>query len=592
MMRAHADWGLLRSRYDGLLAANVNPYHPEDRRLLLARCRGWAVFQGYSQKIGAETLLRFGFDYSSMGCWEYKIPTGHGEYTLLSLCLEMAVEKNMIRLVIMRHPDGNHKGRLADGKPITLILRPDIENRNFHHTTKAFTGPEYLWKDSLIPSEKGFVFQPDLPNPLHVSIRKGRYVHEPEWQYMVHRPLEKERGLDPDSDLFSPGYFRTSLLGGENEIIAAGITQPGEEELLEKTTDPAETVASFFSSSQSGLSVLQAMKLALDQYVVKRDELLTVIAGYPWFLDWGRDTLIVARGLISAGQIDAATSIIKQFARLEKQGTIPNMIYGSDTGNRDTSDAPLWLYTVCTDMARAENSDRLFEIDCGGRSLKSVLTSMARSLVAGTPNQIQMDPQSGLLFSPAHFTWMDTNHPAGTPREGYPIEIQALWHAALRLLSQIDTPENTATWQERADQAKQSIQEYFYLPERGYFCDCLHAHPGIPAKQAIPDNALRPNQLLVITLNALTDHAMGKQILDACETLLVPGAIRSLADQPVNPPLEIRHNGHLLNNPEAPYQGKYQGDEDTQRKPAYHNGTAWTWLFRSILAVRDMFLKS
>ncbi|MBW2177481.1 MAG: hypothetical protein JRH03_11120 [Deltaproteobacteria bacterium] len=321
--------------------------------------------------------------------------------------------------------------------------------------------------------------------------------------------------------------------------------------------------------------------MLLKQYVVKRDDLLTVIAGYPWFLDWGRDTLIVARGLIAAGKTDEAISIVKQFARFEKDGTIPNMIHGSDTGNRDTSDAPLWLYTVCADLARTEKGEAFFEIDCGGRSLRDVLISLARSLMAGTPNNIRMDPKTGLIFSPAHFTWMDTNQPAGTPRQGYPIEIQALWHAALELLSRIDNRGGAAEWRRRAERVGQAILKHFYLPDDDYLSDCLHASPGISAEQAIPDNALRPNQLLAITLNALPDRAIQKSILNACERLLVPGAIRSLDDQTVEPPLEIVHNGRRVNTPETPYWGRYAGNEDSSRKPAYHNGTAWTWLFPS-----------
>ena len=108
--------------------------------------------------------------------------------------------------------------------------------------------------------------------------------------------------------------------------------------------------------NRTSLTIPEAMSMALDQYVVKRGDLKTVIAGYPWFLDWGRDTLIVARALVAAGKTDVARSIVKQFAGFEKEGTIPNMIHGADTGNRDTSDAPLWLYTVCADLARAEKA--------------------------------------------------------------------------------------------------------------------------------------------------------------------------------------------------------------------------------------------
>jgi glycogen debranching enzyme len=200
---------------------------------------------------------------------------------------------------------------------------------------------------------------------------------------------------------------------------------------------------------------------------------------------------------------------------------------------------------------------------------------MARSLAGGAPNGVAMDKASGLLFSPAHFTWMDTNYPAGSPRQGYPVEIQALWHAALSLLARIDA---SGPWGELAARVRASISGRYALPA-GYLSDCLHAAPGTPAGAATADDALRPNQLLAITLGAVDDPALQKGILDACAELLVPGAIRSLADRPVDPPLEIRHNGTLLGDPRHPYRGTYQGDEDTQRKPAYHNGTAWTWPF-------------
>jgi hypothetical protein len=120
--------------------------------------------------------------------------------------------------------------------------------------------------------------------------------------------------------------------------------------------------------------------------------------------------------------------------------------------------------------------------------------------------------------------------------------------------------------------------ELFVL-DAGYLSDCLHAEPGQNARQAAADDALRPNQLLALTLGAVTDETLGRSILEACRTLLVPGAIRSLADRPVKVPIRIEHEGRLLNDPVHPYQGRYRGDEDTSRKPAYHNGTAWTWMY-------------
>jgi predicted glycogen debranching enzyme len=213
--------------------------------------------------------------------------------------------------------------------------------------------------------------------------------------------------------------------------------------------------------------------------------------------------------------------------------------------------------------------------------MRQILLSIGQSIKAGTPNGVCMDPQSGLIFSPTHFSWMDTNHPAGTPRQGYPIEIQALWHAALCFLSEIDSAETAKEWQHLAQQVQDAILKIFWQPDLGYLSDCLHAVPGQPAKDARADDALRPNQLLAITLGAIREPQKCKQILAACQQLLVPGAIRSLADQPLRYGLEIYHHGKLINDPHHPYQGRYAGDEDTGRKPAYHNGTAWTWLFPS-----------
>ena len=140
-------------------------------------------------------------------------------------------------------------------------------------------------------------------------------------------------------------------------------------------------------------------------------------------------------------------------------------------------------------------------------------------------------------------------------------------------------PENSEDWDGLTEKVRTALAERFFSAERGFLSDCLHAAPGRGAAEATPDDALRPNQLYALTLGAITDPAMACSILDACEELLAPGAIRSLADRPVSVPLEVRRDGELLNDPHRPYAGRYAGDEDTRRKPAYHNGTAWTWVF-------------
>jgi starch synthase (maltosyl-transferring) len=326
---------------------------------------------------------------------------------------------------------------------------------------------------------------------------------------------------------------------------------------------------------------LEAMLVALKQFIVSRDNLKTVIAGYPWFLDWGRDTLIVTRGLISAGHVEVSKSILKQFAKFEENGTLPNIIHGENAANRDTSDAPLWFFVACGDLIRQTGSTGFLKESCGTRTIGDVLVSIAKSYINGTSNGICVDPSTHMVFSPPHFTWMDTNFPAATPREGYPIEIQTLWHYALRLLSRIDKVNKKMKWSERAVRLGEFIIKLFYMPDEGYLADCLCAHSGKTALHAEVDDALRPNQLFAITLGAVNAPDIIRRIIGRCESLLVPGAIRSLADKPVKRPLPVIHNGISCNDSFHPYKGVYTGDEDTQRKPAYHNGTAWTWVFPS-----------
>ncbi len=288
------------------------------------------------------------------------------------------------------------------------------------------------------------------------------------------------------------------------------------------------------------LPVVKALKKGLELFIVKRDNLKTVIAGYPWFLDWGRDTFIFMRGMIAAGLIDDSLAILKAFASFEQRGTLPNIIYGETAGNRDTTDAQLWFIRCVQEIESLVPSSK--DVD----RLKKTCRSIVENYIAGTPNGIKVDSESALVYSPSHFTWMDTNYPACTPREGYPVEIQALWISALRYLG----------YDEMAQRAVESVKKYFKRPNGGYY-DCLGASAGVGADSAIPEDTIRPNELFLITLGILEDSS----ILDETQELLIPGGIRSLnAGNPM-------------------YRGVYEGDEDTMRKPAYHNGTVWGWPF-------------
>ncbi len=211
---------------------------------------------------------------------------------------------------------------------------------------------------------------------------------------------------------------------------------------------------------------------------------------------------------------------------------------------------------------------------------------MEKNYVSGTPNGIRVDIQTGLVFSPPHFTWMDTNHPACTPREGYPVEIQALCISVSLYLKKSTKMEFFCPayegWKGLKEKVAKYIIDLYFDRSLGYLSDCLHTSGFMEAKNAQPDDHLRPNQLLCITLGLIKDREIQRSILDATSCLLVPGGIRSLADNYFKFPL-FSIPKHAIRDPNHPYQGRYIGDEDTTRKPAYHNGTAWTWIFPSYM---------
>ena len=561
-------WAELRSKYDGLLCANLHPDVPVDRHTMFTRCRAWVVRKGYSHELSLHCQKSFGVADDGTVVWEFNVPVGEGKLMSLRAALQMHSDANAIRICFARDAAAEDPESLEDQVPVTLVLRPDVEDRCNHEVTKAFIGPESAWPSAVQSLSDGFVFAPADDRKLSVMLPGGRYHSDPEWYYMVDHPVDRARGIDGASDLFSPGYFEVELSGGRTAELTASIN--------EETKFGAPTL----QVVEKDAALVETLRLSMEAYVVKRDEFQTVIAGYPWFLDWGRDTLICLRGIIAAGMLDAAQNILLQFARFERRGTIPNMIRGNDDNNRETSDAPLWFFVACNELMAAQGNRELLKVKCGERTLEQVLVSLAAGLIRGTENGISYDADSGLIFSPRHYTWMDTNYPAGTPREGYPIEIQSLWYYALSMLGEVDP---SGGWTERAAQVERSIVELFTFRDQDctYLADCLSAAPGTRARDAVVDDALRSNQLLAITLGAVKDTVLCRNILDACEQLLIPGGIRSLADRPVQYGAPVRHGGQLLNDPQHPYWGHYAGDEDSRRKPAYHNGTAWTWPFPS-----------
>jgi predicted glycogen debranching enzyme len=300
----------------------------------------------------------------------------------------------------------------------------------------------------------------------------------------------------------------------------------------------------------------------------------TVIAGYPWFTDWGRDTMIALPGLtLSTGRLPAAESLLRTFARYVDQGMVPNLFPDEGTPpDYNTVDATLWYFHAINAYLEAGGDPAL------ARDLWPQLEDIIRWHVKGTRYRIGVDPADGLLHAGepgVQLTWMDAkvDDTVFTPRHGKPVEIQALWSHALRIMarlqSRVGAPAPTATPATRraettpapldytamADQARAGFRARFWYAEGGYLYDVIDDPNGVD------DASLRPNQLFALSLEPdLVDETQARSVLDVVRReLLTPVGLRTLA------PSDPR------------FQAVYTGNRAT-RDAMYHQGPVWPWL--------------
>ncbi len=571
MARLCVDLGRINSKYDCALGANLNPTVPVDRHVFVKRIRVWVNADGFLSQLDFNNLESF--ETGSPAVWNFVANACDGRTVEIELRAEMIEGKNSTVFQFTRPTEKLASGKqLPTDADVRLTVRVDIEDRNFHSETKRNGGADFHFSSSIRAFEKeaGFAFTPANDRQLRVFTDVGEYHPQPEWCENIPHPVEQSRGQTGSGDAYSPGWFEIPLIKGAKATLIL-TAEVGVQALA------CSGGGALKCELQPGVPFDAQLELAARQFVVRRDEGKTVIAGYPWFLDWGRDSLISARGLLAAGMTDEVKQLLLTFAKFEKDGTLPNTIHGNDVSNRDTSDAPLWFAVVCEDLADKKFFDTPVD---GSRTIRDVLTSIAENYAKGTPNGIRMDSDSALIWSPSHFTWMDTNYPAGTPREGYPVEIQVLWIRLLRLIEKISIPAEQKKWGTLADHATASFEKLFWLEDKGWFADVLIGGPRVIARDAKVSDALRSNCLFAVSLGLVTGERAKRCVNAAQKYLVVPGGLRSLAPLPVSVPLPVYSNdGRLINNPPEPYWPRYEGDEDTRRKPAYHNGTAWTWTF-------------
>lgn len=575
MSRLCVDFGRVNSKYDCVLGANLHPSVPVDRHVFAKRMRLWVNAEGFLSPLDFRSLKEFTSGPETT--WSFVANAGDGRTVQIGVSARMLPLQNTVVFRFTRPTAEQATGvQLPPQANVRLTVRIDIEDRSFHCETKRNGGAEHHFRShtSTLSGDDvaGFVFAPAPDRQLRVTTSGGQYHPQPEWSENIPHPVEQSRGMTGSGDAYSPGWFEVPMPKGADVSLVVSA------ELQEcAATDPGAELCAPADDGSFSARLVRAAR----QFLVRRGEGETVVAGYPWFLDWGRDTFICARGFIAAGFVSEVRRILLTFAAFEHLGTLPNIIHGEDASNRDTSDAPLWFGLACEELVEAGVRDLYAErVGKGERTLGEVLQSIAAHYVRGTPNGIRVDPESGLVWSPGHFTWMDTNYPACTPRQGYPVELQALWVRLLEQLAGLPGGEREPDYASLAGRARKHFDQLFWRETEGHFSDCLFAQPGQSATKATPDDALRSNCLLAISLGLAVGERARRCVESARRWLVIPGALRSLAPLPVKVPLALVGNhGQSLNDPHHPYWGRYEGDEDTRRKPAYHNGTAWTWTF-------------
>jgi predicted glycogen debranching enzyme len=441
---------------------------------------------------------------------------------------------------------------------LRLDIRPLIAFRDYHSTTH-----ENGALNPAVQDNRGLATvcpYPGLPT-LYFAHNGCQLQTTGDWYRNFHYDAERERGLDFQEDLFNPfvlrfnlgHHCRASLIASTDEHDVTKTAEYRQEEITRrrKAVTPSLSEDSF----------VQTLASAADQYIVSRGDQKTVIAGYHWFGDWGRDTMIALPGLtLPTGKHEDARSILRTFAKHVNQGLLPNRF--PDAGEipeYNTVDATLWFF----EAARAYvtyTGDLEFVRD----ELYPVFADIIAWHVRGTRYGIKVDP-NGLLCSGepgVQLTWMDAK--VGdwvvTPRRGKPVEIQALWYNALCIMEDFARQLGDAEkrYSSMARVASGSFNRLFWNEEGGCLYDVVNGGP--------PDPSMRPNQIFAVSLphSMLSLERARAVVHKVQEQLLTPVGLRSLA----------------ASDPQ--YRGRYTGGP-VERDGAYHQGTVWPWLLGAFI---------
>lgn len=509
-------------RYHGLLVASMRP--PVERRVLLARveeellCNGESANLGAAQYPGAVNPAGFhyleDFRLDPFPVWTYK-------------CSCATVEKRFF----LKYGEQTAVLQYRVSADCRLRVRPFLAWRDYHSLQRE---------------------GPVGPPLVKFHQNSAGFVPVAHWYYNNEYLRELDRGLDYREDLYSPGWFDFELRAGETAYVVAT--------LEDHAAVDARVVAGWENAERQRRAELTGLEGAAEQFLVRRkDGSRTVIAGYPWFTDWGRDTMIALPGLLIArGRKEEAREILEGFLEHMDQGLIPNRF--PDVGEKpeyNTADGTLWLFQAGWAYGEA-GGDVRFLYEAGKEILKWHF--------AGTHFGIKVDPLDGLLAAGGpgtQLTWMDAK--VGdwvvTPRDGKAVEINALWYNALRIMAAWARKlgERTGEWEKAAQRVAASFKRSFWNGQ--YLYDRL----GVDG----PDARVRPNQIFALSLAfPVVEDECAKAVLGVVEEkLLTSVGLRTLAPG------------------EADYKGRYEGGP-AERDGAYHQGTVWPWLLGPYLSAR------
>ena len=465
-----------------------------------------------------------------------------------------------------------------ESDPIVLRLAPLCTFRDYHTLTQGH--PD--WRFVVEPHEESVTLRawPEAPPYWLWLDRPAHFTRREEWSWRFLYRVERDRGLDHLEDLYVPGDFTVALAPGEtvtvvltNESAAAASAATGDRDALARAQARARRLPRRAGINAATDPVAAALCLAADQCLVARGSTAaantagTILAGYPWFADWGRDTMIALPGLtLATERIREAEAILRVFADHVEDGLLPNRFPDAgDIPEYNTADATLWYFHA---LARVlAHSDDAASGALDRERLLSDLYPVLRRIVTrhlrGTRHHIHIDPHDGLLYAGepgVQLTWMDAK--VGdwvvTPRIGKPVEINALWLHALTRMAEwataLGATDDATEYRRWRSQGAASFAARFWYAAGEFLYDVVDGPEG-------DDPSLRPNQVIATALpeTPLSADQRRRVVEAVTEHLLTPMGLRSLA------PGDDR------------YCGRYTGDV-WQRDGAYHQGTVWPWL--------------